>query len=233
MYSSEIKREDSKLERGERTPLTPPNVLCLLCLMPLTNYNNTMLQAAFTLAFAGFRRVGELTYKKSNWELGASFSKWFLTKPHISMTRDMTYLESKLPALKTDPFRKGITLTIATSHDAGCPVAAMRRVQEINSHCPRHVPLFCVDRYKQHAFTMEYIARSLQQISITAGLGHGCWTGHSFQRGVATLASEVGITETEIQILGRWRSDAYKTYIEYSLAERIPLFKRFQQRPHQ
>ena len=54
------------------------------------------------------------------------------------------------------------------------------------------------------------------------------WNGHSFRRGTATWAAQVGISETEIQTLGRWKSDAYKAYIEYSDTERISLSKRFQ-----
>ena len=55
------------------------------------------------------------------------------------------------------------------------------------------------------------------------------WNGHSFRslRGAATWAAQVGITETEIQTLGRWKSDTYKAYIEYSDTERITLSKRF------
>jgi len=160
--------------------------------------------------------VGEFTYTEADRELGGSFSKWFLTKQHISISRDRTYLELMLPASKTDPFGKGITLTIAASHNAGCLVAAMKRLQEIDAHRPPQAPLYCVDRYKQHAFTREYVVRSLQQISITTGLGYGSWNGHSFRSGAATWASEVGITKAEIRILGRWRSDAYKAYSEYS-----------------
>ena len=65
-----------------------------------------------------------------------------------------------------------------------------------------------------------------------AGLGSGCWNGHSFRRGAATWAAEVGISETEIQTLGRWRSDAYKAYIEYSPEEQIALSRRFQTNRH-
>jgi len=54
------------------------------------------------------------------------------------------------------------------------------------------------------------------------------WNGHSFRRGAATWAAQVGMAETEIQTLGHWKSDAYKAYIEYSDSERISLSKRFQ-----
>ena len=50
--------------------------------------------------------------------LGVSYSKWFLTKQSIRIAEDGTYMELTLPASKTDPFRKGITLTIIASTSA-------------------------------------------------------------------------------------------------------------------
>jgi len=223
-----IKRDHNEPEQRTRTPLTRPYLLRILRYLPAPDYDNTMLYAAFTLAFAGFLRVGEFTYREADRELGASFPKWFLTKQHIGVPAGESYMELTLPASKTDPFRKGITLTIAASGDIGCPVEAMRRLQAIDQHRPRSAPLFCVGRYQQHAFTREHVVRSLQQIAITAGLGEGIWNGHSFRRGAATWAAQAGISEGEIQILGRWRSDAYKAYIEFSQVEQVSLSKRFQ-----
>ena len=143
-------------------------------------------------------------------------------------------MELPVPASKTDPFRKGITLIIAASTDAGCPINAMKRLQRVDSHRPLTAPLFCIGRYQHQAFTREHVVRSLQHLTITAGLSQGSWNGHSFRRGAATWAAEVRVSEAEIQILGRWRSDAYKHYIEYSNKEQISLSKRFQQKrnPH-
>ena len=70
--------------------------------------------------------------------------------------------------------------------------------------------------------------QKLQQLALTVGLEQGMWNGQSFRRGAATWAAQVGIPETEIQTLGRWRSDAYKRYIEYSIQEQLSLSKRFQ-----
>ena len=63
---------------------------------------------------------------------------------------------------------------------------------------------------------------------MAAGLEGDNWNGHSFSRGAATCATQVGISNPEIQVLGRWRSDAYKAYIEYKGEERIALSKGFQ-----
>ena len=123
-------------------------------------------------------------------------------------------MEVILPASKTYPFRKGITLTIAASYDNACPIHAMREFFAQDTHRPPNAPLFCIGRDRPQAFTREYVVLKLQQLALTAGLGQGTWNGHSFHRGAATWAAEVGILESEIQTLGRWRSDAYKRYIE-------------------
>ena len=223
-----IKRDHNEPERRIRTPLTRPFLLSVLS--PLTNnqYEDVVLHAAFTLAFAGFLRVGEFTYKESDRNLAEGFGKWFLTKSCIRISREATYMELNLPSSKTDPFRKGIKLTIAATYDRGCPVLAMQRLRAIDTHRPEHAPLFCIGKLEQHAFTREYVVRRLQELATAVGLGQGTWNGHSFRRGAATWAAEIGISENEIQTLGRWRSDAYKTYIEFSKKERIKLSKRFQ-----
>ena len=137
-------------------------------------------------------------------------------------------MELVVPSSKTDPFRKGTKLTIAATHDGGCPVRAMKGLLAIDTHRHPHSPLYCIGQWDQRPFTREYVVERLQKLAVMAGLGNGQWNGHSFRRGAATWAAEVGISEREIQTLGRWRSDAYKAYIEYSPAEQISLSRRFQ-----
>ena len=117
-----IKRDHNEPECGIRTRLTRPYLIHILCPLPGPDYDNTMISAAFTLAFAGFLRVGEFTYRETDLELGASFSKWFLTKQHICIPPWESYTELTIPAWKTDPSCKGITLIIPVSSDTACPV---------------------------------------------------------------------------------------------------------------
>jgi len=133
-----------------------------------------------------------------------------------------------LQASKIDPFQKGINLTIAASYDNVYPVCAMKQYLARDTYRAPHKPLFCIGRYEERAFTWEYVILKLQPLAIMASLGQGMWVGHSFRRPAATWVAEVGISESKSQTFGRWRSDAYKRYIEYSSRERISLSKRFQ-----
>ena len=57
-------------------------------------------------------------------------------------------------------------------------------------------------------FVLE-VQQALQQMGV---IGHH-FNGHSFRIGAATSASQAGVPETMIKILGRWSSMAYQQYI--------------------
>lgn len=61
-----IKREHNEPERRVRTPLTWPHLLQILATLPSHSYDNIVLYAAFTLAFAGFFLLGEYTYREAD-----------------------------------------------------------------------------------------------------------------------------------------------------------------------
>ena len=40
--------------------------------------------------------------------------------------------------------------------------------------------------------------------------------GHSFRIGAATLAAKMGLTDTQIRLMGRWNSNAFLSYIRHT-----------------
>ena len=165
----EIKRDHNEPERRSRTPLTRPYLLQILTCLSRLDYNHVVLRAAFTLAFAAFLRVGEFTYRATDISLGTSFASWFLTKNSIRLSNDRTYMELTLPSSKTDPFRKGIKLTIAASNDQGCPVASMKNLLALDTHWHHLSPLFCIGHQEHLPFTREYVVDRLQALAVQCG----------------------------------------------------------------
>lgn len=72
-------------------------------------------------------------------------------------------------------------------------------------------PLFLLDTGQP--LTREIVTSRLKLITKTAGLD-GNYSSHSFRIVAATMAARAGIPDHLIQVLGRWRSDAYKQYIQ-------------------
>jgi len=144
--SQGIKRDHNEPAWRTRTPLTRPHLLSLLNYLRIHDYNDTVMRAAFNLAFACFLRIGEFTYRALDLQMRPAFPKWFLIKSSIRLIQYDEHIELTLPASKTDPFRQGIHLIIAGSHDEACPVRAMKQLLAMDTHRPETAPLFCVGR---------------------------------------------------------------------------------------
>ena len=217
-----VRRLHGEADTRERRPITKDLLLQMLPHLERRTREGAALYAAFCLAFAAFLRVGEFTY--SNSDRGkADFNKWFLTRRSVALFDD--HLELTLPASKTDPFRQGITLTVAASDDDACPVRALRHL--FHWKAPLDSPLF----ETANGFTRELVIDQVRQILALLGI-KGHYSGHSFRRGAATSAREAGLSDDEIMLLGRWKSVAYRLYID-TPPERILAASRRHQRGRQ
>ncbi len=147
--------------------------------------------------------MGDFTYDK----VENDFSSWNLTRGSVSLSEDRLFLF--IPSCKTDPFRRGVTLTISAASDKAC---AIKSLNNLFTRFPKanYQPLF-----SNHAgtFNRNYVTRKLQE-GIRILEYEGNYTGHSFRRGAATSARLAGLSEEEIQLLGRWKSNGYRLYVE-------------------
>ena len=142
-----------------------------------------------------------------------------------TVERGRTVKHITLPASKTDPFRQGVTLTIAATGDEACAVSALQRLFH-DWPASLSAPLFQIGG----SFTRQRLTETLRETLMTVGI-HGHYTGHSFRRGAATSAREAGLSEDEIQLLGRWKSDSYRLYIVTHPARILAASRRHQHLP--
>ncbi|KAG9220331.1 hypothetical protein CCMSSC00406_0006596 [Pleurotus cornucopiae] len=118
-----------------------------------------------------------------------------------------------LPASKTDPFRKGVTIYIAAAPNSPstCPVSALLHLFTIDPR-PLNSPLFITSDLSP--LTRPRFITRLRLALLDAGLQPQGYSGHSFRRGTASAAAAAGFLDHEIQQLGRWHSDTYRLYID-------------------
>ena len=204
----------------ERLPITRDLLLRLLATLDQRSHRGATLYAAFCLAFAAFLRIGEFTWEAHQWAAG-DFAGWHATRRSITLDfkdghqldRDRHFFT--LPASKTDPFRQGVTTTIAAVDDRACAVSAPHLLFTRWPYPPEAPPFILQhhDVAPGPAFDRHTTVNALGGCLAAAGIP-GSYLGHSFRRGAVTSARMAGIPDHDIQLLGGWRSDTYKRYIE-------------------
>ncbi|XP_052806562.1 uncharacterized protein LOC128235807 [Mya arenaria] len=170
-----------------------------------------LLQAMFLLAFRAFLRVGEL--------IGHGRGPAVVTYSCITFhyTADITSALELHPENYKHSHGKTVKLLIPAkvSPVTTCPVAALWQFCKLRGSNPG--PLFTFPDGSQVSRT--FFSSNLRASLIFCGCDTTLYKGHSFRIGAATSAAEQGISESQIQEMGRWKSSAFKKYI------RIPMLQ--------
>ena len=110
---------------------------------------------------------------------------------------------------KCDQFGKGVDVFIGRTYDYICPVVAL--LTYMAQQGQQEGPFF---RF-QDGFPLikaQFVTRFRAALE-EAGVSCCHYSGHSFRIGAATAAAKAGIEDSTVQLLGRWTSSAFLTYI--------------------
>ena len=163
--------------------------------------------SAFTLAFYGFLRASECTSPtRRHYDRHCHLLRRDITLNNKSMT-------IRIKSSKTDQFRRSAVLLISKTSTSTCPVKAMDKFLT-QSNTRKSSPLFTFRNGK--FLTRQDVSSMTKSLLCLAGTDPTLFSSHSYRIGAATTAAAAGISESLIQVLGRWRSTAYKTYIRSS-----------------
>ena len=166
-----------------------------------------LFRAAFSLAFYGAFRVGELVARSKTDDGGG------LQWTDLELQEGM--LAIRLARSKTDQLGRGSRITLhRCPGEKVCPVANLEAYMAIRpvgagSALLLHSDATPLSRYQ---FT-----RVLAKAVAAAGLPPGGLTPHSFRIGAATTAAAMGLGGRTVQRIGRWRSDCYKRYVRLEM----------------
>lgn len=103
-----------------------------------------------------------------------------------------------------------------------CPVRAYRKMCKAVPAADDS-PLFLLPKDKIITYSM--YQSKLKECIERIGFDSNKFSTHSFRRGGATLAFRANVPADQIQLLGDWRSDAYKRYLAYSFEDKVEISK--------
>lgn len=164
---------------------------------------------AFKVAFAGFLRMGEFTYNKAELKDRTTFQK---ERPLLGeVVIKPSHATFTLKRSKKSQFQ-GVSIRLARTGSSTCPVAALEALRRHDTR-PIDSPLFLLS---SGSFSRSELLGILSTRLRAAGLWQEGFTGHSFRKGAAQTALDRGLSKEDIQLLGRWSSDAVELYYKHA-----------------
>ncbi|XP_043217590.1 uncharacterized protein LOC122379432 [Amphibalanus amphitrite] len=171
----------------------------------LTANDRAAAWAAVLLGFFGALRGSEYLAPAAHSHHHRRTCQW----RHISTHRDR--LEVQLPASTTDQLYTGTVVSLPKLGGPCCPVRAMRRYRTLRPAAPPDQPVFV--RSTGAYCTPGWLNGVLRRAALT---DTGKITTHSLRIGFATAAAAAaaaGVTESVLQVSGRWRGSSYLRYV--------------------
>ena len=190
----------------ERLPITDDIMMTIYSYLDVPLADHAMFWAACCLAYFGFLRSAEFTVPSlSGYSELAHMNVQDLA---VDSSVSPTCIRVHIKASKTDPFRKGCFVYIGRAKSPLCAVEAILAYLNIRGDAPG--PLFLLQ--SGQPLTRVVLTKWLRDVLSAAGIP-GNYSSHSFRIGAATVAARNGVPDHMIQTLGRWSSDAFKSYI--------------------
>jgi hypothetical protein len=194
-----------------RLPITNDILLKIRPYVKLDTYEGKLMWAVFTFAHSCLMRCGEFTtssYKDKNFlSLGAW--KWEDGAKHGTVT---------LPHSKTS--KRPVDIFVVANGSDTCPAAAVAKYMDARIKRRYSIrldsPLFAME--DGTPLTRKALTKALRNALIAARVPNAeLYKGHSFRRGGATSLARVGVADSVIKTIGRWKSHAYQLYVDIDL----------------
>ena len=220
------KRLDDGSKLRIRRPITLPILEKIVkpAPPPSTSLSTTQLDAlrvdtAFKVAFAGFLRMGEFTYTKAELKDRVTFQRERLLLADVEVKPSHAVLTLKRS--KASQFQS-VFIRMARTGSSTCPVTALEALQRHDTR-PNTLPLFMLS---SGSFSRTELLNILNTRLRATSLWEEGYTGHSFRKGAAQTALDRGLSKEDIQLLGRWSSDAVERYYKHAAENIIRLSQK-------
>ena len=201
-YRRKNKTKDSRL------PITANILSRILQCLPnvcTNNYETKLFAAAYSTAYFGFFRVGEIT------SINEQTPGHAIQMEDVELDHMNRVVRIKLKHSKVDQLGKSATVLIKNNKLAEGikPFELLDSYMKIRPKVKGN--FFC--HFGGKPLTRYQFTAILTKTLNLLGLDFKKYKSHSFRIGAVTNGIMSGMTEDQIQEAGRWKSKAYKTYI--------------------
>lgn len=174
------------------------------------SYDHVMLWAAFTVAFFGGLRADEFTVDTYNFDPNKKLNIADIVWSDV--TRVPQYVTITLKSTKC--LLSTCTTVIGCSGSNVCGFCALKYYLNVRSQMQVAINNQALFVYKSGlVLDHKSFTNFTKSIVKRLGLNPVQYSGHSFRAGAATTAGLQKFKDWEVQLLGRWKSEVYKTYI--------------------
>ena len=118
-------------------------------------------------------------------------------------------VQVRIKQFKTDPFRKGVMVYLGRTGGELCPVAVVSAYLAVRGRAPSRFFVFKGGEPLSREIFVRRVRAALREV----GVDSDKYAGHSFRIGAASTAAAVGVEDSLIQTLGRWKSSTYLSYV--------------------
>ncbi|XP_031747536.1 uncharacterized protein LOC116406780 isoform X1 [Xenopus tropicalis] len=171
-----------------------------------SSYEVTLFQLAFSLAFFGAFRIGELVSNTKREEGGIQLR-------HVE--RCGSVIQVRIFESKTDKGGRGLSVQLHQVLGCKiCPVSCFLNFCKVRSS---HRLSLLVHEDESVLSRFQFTA-VFRQCLTALGLAAKDYSSHSFRIGAATEAARNGLGESTIRRIGRWESNRFQLYVRPHLA---------------
>ena len=192
-----------------RLPITLPILDKLISVAPSlvgSPYQICQFQAMCSLAFFAFLRIGEMTSTSGRSDTSP------LQISHISKllssSRDLIAFKITFGNFKHSYNVRPFSILVSRQPQS-CPVELLAKYLAMRG--PRPGALFIT--VDGAPVSRSHFSNQLSSAIQFCGLSPSVYKGHSFRIGAASHAADKGLSDAQIRLLGRWKSNAFLKYL--------------------
>ena len=166
----------------------------------LSIYHMSLIRTMYIMGFFGLLRIGEMTIGQNK--------RVVIYKQQVEINDG--YVKLKISHFKHNKSLKPVELILPAQVDKSiCPVENLRKYLILRGN--HSGPLFC---FKDGTPVSRQFFTNQLKINISfCGLNPHLYQSHSLRIGGASYYAELGMSDSQIRLIGRWNSDAFKRYI--------------------